>query len=305
MERSSARRYATIVATFGFALGIGFLMQNGDAVASRLGVDNARDGQQPSAEDDYTPVRAYGATPEAGENLSDPSDDEANAGCDVTFEATPGVAAMVNLELSAPCHLNTLVTLQHQGMKFHSMTDDNGLLKVDVPALSQEAIFVATLDQGNGHVAITGVPDVVIYDRTVLQWRGETDLQLHAYEFGAADGEDGHVWKAANRTPVDSVKGDAGFLTTLGTTHGPASLMAQVYSYPTGINPQDGNVALSVKTVVSPDNCGGTLSAQSIQLRPDHPPAARNMSMRVPDCDVIGEFLVLKNMFEDLTLAAK
>ena len=34
-------------------------------------------------------------------------------------------------------------------------------------------------------------------------------------------------------------------------------------------------------------------------------PSAIDLTMTLPDCDAIGEFLVLKNMFEDLTLAAK
>ncbi|SEW42514.1 hypothetical protein SAMN04488515_2971 [Cognatiyoonia koreensis] len=312
MQRTRARRYATIVATFGVALGIGFVMQNGDAVASRLGVDAPKPEMALQEFDTYIPVRATGLphsiTDEGSvfpDMMAPLSEDGADAGCEITFEAAPSVAAMVNLVLEAPCHSESLVLIQHQGLKFQTYTDATGHLDVAVPALSKEAFFLATLEQGTGVVAITGVPDLSKYDRAVLQWSGTTEFQLHALEFGSDVGGEGHVWAAASRSPEVTIDGVGGFLTQLGTLQDAAPMRVQVYTFPSGMSLHDGDVALSVKAEITADNCGRNVAAQSIQLSPDHPPAARNISMRVPGCDNVGEFLQLKNLFEDLTLAAR
>lgn len=310
MDSPRLRRLATIVGTFSVALAIGFVMQNGDALAARLGV-NDKSSDLGSA-DTYQPVTASGFVQpdhdvdvDADGLLHDMNvpagDDGAAAGCEVRFEAVPDLAATVDLTLSAPCHPETLVTVQHQGMKFNDMTDGSGNLAVQVPALSKEAYFVATVAGTNGVVAITGVQDLALYDRAVLQWKGAEALQLHALELGAAEGEAGHIWQAA-AGPINDTQG---FLTQLGSDKGPYPLMAEVYTYPTGMSQSDGDVTLSVRAEVTMDNCGRKVSAQSIQLHPNQPPAARNMSLIMPGCDQIGEYLVLKNMFEDLTLAAR
>jgi len=62
---------------------------------------------------------------------------------------------------------------------------------------------------------------------------------------------------------------------------------------------------LTVEVEVTQENCGREIAAQSIQLNAGLEPSAIDLTMTLPDCNAIGEFLVLKNMFEDLTLAAK
>jgi len=304
MRSTRLRRFATIVGTFSVALGIGFVMQNGDVLAARLGVND----KLLSPEDTYRPVTASGFVQSgaAGETATDAliplSDDQgAAAGCEIHFEAIPNIAATVDLNLSAPCHPDTAVTVQHQGMKFADFTDATGRFAVRVPALSKEAYFVATVAGTSGVVAITGVQDLAHYDRAVLQWQGAAPLQLHALELGAGDGDAGHVWHAS----AGVIGEGQGFLTQLGSNKGPYPFMAEVYTYPTGKNQVDGDIDLSVRAEVTPATCGQAISAQSIQVKPSQPPAARNMSLLMPGCDQIGEHLVLKNMFEDLTLASK
>lgn len=313
MQRTRTSRYATIVATFGLALGIGFVMQNGDAVASRFGVDTSTNSDQVKT-DTYVPVRASGALapriediePALIPDMSAPApEDGANAGCEIGLEATPQVAAMVNLTMDAPCHPNALITVQHQGMKFHAVTDGSGVMRVDVPALSKEAYFLVSLESGESAAAITGVSDLGSYDRAVLQWTGALGLELHAFEFDANREDDGHVWAASHRSPQDSATGDRGFMTRLGVDQSAASKIVDVYTYPSGSGIVDGAIELTVEAEVTAKNCGRSVAAQSIQLRPENPPAAKNLSMRFPSCERVGEFLVLKNTFEDLTLAAK
>jgi hypothetical protein len=79
--------------------------------------------------------------------------------------------------------------------------------------------------------------------------------------------------------------------------------MAEVYTFPTGTTSLDGSIALSVEAEITDANCGRAIAAQSIRIDPLSEPTAIDLNM--PECSAVGEFLVLKNMFKDLTLASK
>jgi hypothetical protein len=60
---------------------------------------------------------------------------------------------------------------------------------------------------------------------------------------------------------------------------------------------------LSVEAEVSELNCGQEIEAQSLQVGSDGKLKTRNLTLAVPDCDAIGNFLVLNNLLEDLKVA--
>ena len=91
----------------------------------------------------------------------------------------------------------------------------------------------------------------------------------------------------------------------LGNDAIPGARMAEIYTFPSGMTALTGDIVLNVEAEVTARNCGRSVAAQSIQIGPLTAPAIMDLTMAMPDCDAIGEYLVLKNMFEDLTLAAK
>ena len=321
---SRKRSFMTAAVTFSVALSIGFVMQYGDAVASRF---------QPTQEPVMTlpqmvmPQQSAMATTLSVPEMVIPYADEAaitlaalvdvpvpapmaplaapEPVCEVAMTADTLPLAMVAVSVVAPCQPNAAVTIHHQGMIFSQLTDETGRVDVVVPALAQEAFFIAAFAGGEGAVASTPVPDLANYDRAALQWQGIDAVQLHALEFGANYDSEGHVWAATSRDLDFAAPPKAGFLTTLGDDRVINALMAEVYTFPTGKYNQDGTVALSVEAEVTAANCGRDISAQSIQLDSLQQPTAIDLTMTMPDCGAIGEFLVLKNMFKDLTLAAK
>ncbi|ROU03071.1 hypothetical protein [Histidinibacterium lentulum] len=226
--------------------------------------------------------------------------------CATTMDAVAGRAAMVTLTLSAPCHPETQVTLHHQGMMFTLSTDASGRVEADVPALDTTAIFIASFaNDGDGAVAAVEVPALANYDRAVLQWQGDASLQLHAREFGANYGDEGHVWLASARAEEQAIAGQGGFLTRLGDGSGPAPLFAEVYTFPSATVQRGGEVLLTVEAEITEASCGREVSAQSIQIRPGSAPSALDLVMTLPGCDAVGDFVVLNTMLEDLTLAAR
>lgn len=356
--------------TFAVALGIGFVMQNGDALASRLGNDapppaateavapitmpDEVSEAAPMAEtapmtvQDVAPVQEAGLAPKVdnGPMIVAPKADDVIAAIAVPeveqapdrVEAPVQIAAvetdtpvtdailedvvaaeactvemigaavemvMVDLFLSAPCQPNAAATIHHQGMMFTVVTDDEGNAEFTSPSLAEMAVFIAAFDNGEGAVATLATPEVANYDRAVLQWSGDTGLQLHALEFGAEYGQDGHVWSAAMGDMDGATTGANGFMSRMGTADVDAAFMVEVYSFPSGMGALNGDVVLSVEAEITAGNCGREIAAQSIQITPGAETQALDLTMVMPDCDAVGDFILLKNMFQDLTLASR
>ena len=346
-------------ATFSVALGIGFVMQNGDALAARftneaptasgLSMPQAAGDLAVAAEphgirmpddvavshipsDEVTgpapalaaavvlpaevpppvmelpPVQLAALGDDAILNDVMPDTGSSNVvaapDCEVSLQAETGAAAMVELTLDAPCAPETAVTIHHQGMMFTIMTDAEGTAQVEVPALAEVSVFLAAFETGPGAAATTMVPELIGYDRAVLQWQGANGLELHALEFGAAYGEAGHVWAEAARDTAIIDSGTGGYMTRLGDVTAPNPLIAEVYTFSSNSAAQDGQIDLSVEIEVTETNCGRDISAQSIQISPDALPSALDLTMTLPGCDAVGEFLVLNAMLHNVVVAA-
>lgn len=224
--------------------------------------------------------------------------------CDVTAAARPIAAAMVNLTLSAPCLVDERVTVHHSGLLFNQTTDATGAFDITVPAMEQEATFVVAFTNGEGAVAQTTVEELADYDRVALQWKGDTGFELHAREFGADYGEDGHVWSGATRDMSFAVTGQGGYISLLGDASVPDGLLAEVYTFPRDAAQGIGSVDLSVETEVASNNCGLEIEAQTLQTHSGNDITSRDLTLSVPDCEASGNFLVLNNLFEDLKVAS-
>ena len=322
------RKILTAGATFSAALAIGFVMQNGGAWAARFGADGQHNAAVLPAQDlglaynapsmsapdtsyqvaelslpvmdmpnisDITPTLVAAVIPEQDLDVAaDPID----AACAPDMSATAQGNGLVDLMVSGACFSNARVTIHHQGMMFAAATDSQGQLNLTVPALSENAMFIASFDQGMGAVATAQVPEVANLERAVLQWQGEAAVGIHAFEGNAAFGETGHVW-------LEMPDNGDGFLIELGDRSLPDPMLAEVYTYPAGTATTDKQVALSVEAEITITNCGRDVAAQSIQIGPLHDAEAVDLQLRMPDCDAVGDYLVLKNMFEDLKIAAK
>ena len=224
--------------------------------------------------------------------------------CEITATGEAASSAMVEFDLTAPCLPNERFVVHHNGMMFSAATDDAGSAKMMVPALSQTAVIIAEFANGEGAVAMTEVPSIAFYDRVVLQWSGDAGFQLHAREFGAGYGEDGHVWSGAARDAATAALGDGGFVTRLGMADGLTARMAEVYTFPTATTTQTGDIALSVEAEITTANCGTDVDAQALELSLDGTIRTQELTLSVAGCDAIGDFLVLNNLVNDLKIAA-
>lgn len=328
---SRKKKFVTAASTFSVALGIGFVMQYGDAVASRSVPETQSATPTVAAPEFVIPqevsaassfaipevslpqvevesVQLAALTSELGDvqaPVMDAPQATTEPACDIEMTADSLPLAMVALSINAPCNPQAAVTIHHQGLMFAYLTDEDGRLDILAPAMAEEAFFISSFANGEGAVASTIVTDLGTLDRAALQWQGVHAVQLHAREFGADYGTEGHVWNAAAREIDFAHPEKAGFLTTMGDMRVANPMMVEIYTYPTALGNRDGRVAMTVEVEVTEANCGRDIAAQSIQLNAGLDPSAIDLTMTLPDCDAIGEFLVLNNMFKDMTLAAK
>ena len=329
----------TAAGTLACALGIGFVMQSGDAAQQRYGdhVEIAKSSMITvglAAPETKTPI----AEPVADGPVLDVNDitltsaelpevtdvtaaiepvlfEEPAAavsrpqytirsGCPVSAAAETLPGAMVRLDLKASCFAGQIVTITHQSIVFDEMLGDDGTLSLEVPALEADAEFSVSFENGRSTTASAAVPTIALYDRVLVQGVGETGIQIHAREFGAAYGDAGHVWSGAPRDASMISNGDGGFMTVLGKPGDKDHLVSEVYTYPVAISRAVGAVDLSIETEVTAKNCGKTVSATAVTVFRGGLPEVSDLSIDVPSCEAVGDFLVLKNPLGDLKLAS-
>lgn len=262
-------------------------------------------GRDQAGQDQDGPV-LVAAAPDIGENpraaLSAP---QVQQGCAVDLTGELRASAMVALHLSAPCQPNARAVIHHTGMMFSIVTDENGEARLDVPALTERAVFLAMMNDGNGGALEIDVNTVELYDRSVVQWRGVAGLGLHALEFGADYGSQGHVWSGAPRDPDVASAGEGGFVVQLGDAVLANGHMAEVYTFPVVTARDGGDVEINVEIEVSDLNCGRDIEGETIQVSRGAQPRVSELSVTMPDCDAVGDILLLKNLVNDLKIASK
>lgn len=257
---------------------------------------------RPESAPEETEVAAV--EPEGGENavVSDAQPLAQADSCEPMMTAESAPAAMVELSISAVCLPSARLTIHHNGMMLSYRTDDAGNATIRVPALASEALFIASFENGEGAVARALVADIADYERVILQWRGEAGFQLHAFEFGAGYGEDGHIWQQSPGVPARALDGQGGFVAALGDPAIDNGLRGEVYTFPISAAAA-GKVELSAEIAVSDMNCARDIEAQALQLVGSGDLKAQDLALAMPSCEVAGDILMLKNLLQDMKIA--
>jgi hypothetical protein len=277
-----------------------------DMVASNPGVTSPAIGPVTTAPKQHeAPVQLITLEPEESPEIDLEAAAPVEVNCVPSMMAIASNAAMVDVSINAPCHTSTAFTIHHQGLKFTSMTDDAGTSVLAVPAVAEVAVLIAAFEDGDGAVATVWVPDFQNYDRAILQWQGDTSVMLSAYEGDARFGDDGHIHADNPGTLERLVAAEGGYLIQLGEITSVDPFMAEIYTFPKGAPNSSSEVMLVAEAEITAGNCGQELSAQSVRVSHTGATSALDLSMIMPECNAVGDFLILQNMFEDLTLASR
>ena len=331
---SRTKELGTAAGTLVCALGIGFAMQNTDAASARYGADaqnvaiaasvklpqsNAAQSDTSMEVEDITLTSALPIFPsdqdvsglengfsqmaltgtDAAKEQKKPA--STSLACDILAIAAARPGAQVELNVVAPCNGNQSVTVHHNGLMFKQRTEADGSIKLQVPAMSESAVYILAFETGEGAVAHAKVTDLAGLDRVALQWKGAAGFELHAREFGAGYGDDGHLWY---QSTVEN-QGTNGHFVRLGDLNEEEPLIADIYTFPSDASLQSGRVDLTVEAEVTDANCGTQIEAEAMQTGEDGTVHSKTLSLTLPACDAVGNYLVLNNVFDGLKLAAR
>ena len=236
--------------------------------------------------------------------VSEPERNQFGLTCGAILTASAKEMAMVSLTLTAPCRGDQSITVSHAGMLFSGKINHLGTYTVEIPALMAEADFTVTFEDGEEVIAFTDIPLADEFERVVLQYMGASGLQIHALEFGADYEEEGHVWMGAARDPEIAARVGGGYMTVLGLVDQIDPLIAEIYTYPTNTDTREGVVRLNIEAEVTALNCGTEATGQTIQSDASGLGVPVDLTVAMPDCTAIGEYLVLKNLLRDLKIAS-
>ncbi|NRA98837.1 MAG: hypothetical protein HRU32_03285, partial [Rhodobacteraceae bacterium] len=236
------------------------------------------------------------------ESVSMPiSDHELNAfglPCEPSLAIEKSGASVARVSYASPCKAMGQVELRYGDLEFTDVLDFAGHLILDVPVLGGDRTLMVTSPDGD--VLTAQMPSSVngLAWRAALNWRGETGLSIHAYEFGANFGEPGHVVAGAVRPS------SLGRIMRLGDATLTDGAVAEVYGLPLLGNAPTGTVELVVEAQVTPTNCGRDITAKVWNPQAAGGFRPVDVSVSMPDCTTIGETMMLKNLIQDLKLAA-
>lgn len=220
--------------------------------------------------------------------------------CDVTLDLLTEDNAMIGVTLVAPCHPNQRVVLRQGGLAVTGQTTSTGALFTALPAFETQAMIEASFADGVKATAEIAVPDLASLRRFGVQWQADDAFQVHAFEDGAAYGEPGHVSAATPNRPGAGMDAKGGFLTLAGDATVENPLLAEVYTFPAdpAAKPE-----VVVEAEVTEKTCGRELIAETLTSMGGSV-FITDLTLAMPDCDAIGDYLVLKNLVLDLNMAA-
>lgn len=233
-----------------------------------------------------------------------PAETATGANCSRDIAVAAQAPALVNVIIDAPCDGDARVVVRHSGLAVTERLSGAGLLDVTLPAFSDVADISATFADGTTLRAHAMVPDMAAFDRVAVQWQSPDSFQLHAFEYGAEFGAVGHVSAASPRDSGYALRGTGGFIMLVGDSRVPWPLLAEVYTFPTVDAAQRGSVSIEIEAMVTPEVCGREMLGETLEIRDGAPVTIRELTLGMPGCDAVGQFIVLKNALEDLTIAA-
>ena len=273
-------RIAYVLVVFALAFGSGHFVQT-------------REPKAPE-ETQAPPLVAEAPQPDIGRPLA--------FSCNREATAEAGVAGMLRILLTDGCAPGTRVTVAQGLLIADWLLDHDGQRHLSFTPLQAGAPLTVTW--WDGSQTDLSLPSTIgpLPSRAALAWQGPQFLSIVAQEFGPPIGGMGSgapMTHSASQAAISQETG--GFLTTLGDGIGRT---AQVYTFPDDVDVSD-VIRLSVAAPVTLRSCARQASATALQRSPLGGMLTSRVGVALPECDAIGQTIILQNVFRDLRLAAR
>ncbi len=310
MSKLPVRRVGRFLAVLAIALGAGHLVQT--EAARKVHTEVASVSQpikivELSATPDdsgvisalrYPVIKPVLKAPEVSAHFVEVPQADATKGCDAQLDLSVSDGAMLNLALLSPCDPGARVVLATGGLTVTGRLDDTGQLAAALPALDAAGHVQARFADGRRVEAQMPVPELAGLRRFAVQWLGPEGFILHGFENGADFGQAGDV-SPSSPGALNTGAAAGGWLTLLGDSAVNNPLLAQVYTFPA-----EGHADVVVEAEVTAANCGKDMLGQTIASVAGQPEVT-DLTLAMPDCSAVGDFLVLKNLAQDTKLASR
>lgn len=276
------RQLAVFVAMAAFALGAGHVVQS-------------RAEQGMIRQDDVAVLPVSAVTPVAATDLpvTSLSPRIVEKDCPLSLEALSLPGALLSVTLEAPCQAEERLVLRHAGLAVTAQISAKGFAQVTLPALTVKAEVEALLASGTRLHAQAMVPEVANLRRFVVQWQASDAFQLHAFAPGAGYGDPGHYSAAFTGRP-----GHGPYLLLLGDSTTALPLLAEVFTFD-----REESAEIVLESAVTEATCGRDLLAETILAEQGQVTVAE-LTLAMPECDALGDIVVLRNLAPEMTLAA-
>ncbi len=314
------KKIATFGGTFAFALLIGYVMQYGDADASRFSYDEDLSSRPTlPAQLDVSPLQRTSvlepkvlAPVQLSANLSESIRFDAgsvkltalvgnledtslsprsiftglnrhddNPLCPIELSTEVSEEATVELVVSSHCRADMAFEVQHGELVVSGLTDATGRAAIAIPALEVNGSFLVTFEDGRHSSTSVVVPDAEQFQRVVLQWRGHPAKYIRVSE------EAGDL---------------VGSLLRLGEDTGTSKRFAEVYTLPASAHLPSALQSLSVQAEVTQRSCDTPFVASRLIVQPGQETSEKDIRITLPACEHAGTYLELKKVLGGQTL---
>lgn len=220
--------------------------------------------------------------------------------CAVALNLDIKANAMIGLTVIAPCHASERMVLKHAGLAITANTSATGTARAVLPALKSDGTVEILFKDGARVSNAIAVPEIASMRRFAVQWQADDAFVIHAFEDGSSYGSLGDISPANLRNPASGLPAMGGFLTLLGDANTELPLLAQVYTFPS--DPK-AKVDVVVEAPVTKASCGHEILAETL-FSAEGSVMVNDLTVAMPGCDAIGDYLVLKNLVPDMNIAA-
>lgn len=229
----------------------------------------------------------------------------ANARCDVQMSSSARPGAAISVFVASPCRAGEVLTLSHADFSFSTRLDDRGTLSVTIPAFTTVAELNVEFDDGGTAESRVIVRDAEDMDRLAVIWAIPVDLDIHAYEGGAADDSKGHVWSQNPRAYRDTLTGGGGYLETFGDSSIIGGTMAEVYSIPTSRIRRETTISMDLRVNNIGIYCGNSMILRTVRVDNHGEVSKREFNLSLPDCERSAGGLVIEKFVAPISVARR
>ncbi|MGV8954697.1 MAG: hypothetical protein ACOH2M_26605 [Cypionkella sp.] len=220
--------------------------------------------------------------------------------CPTSLDLSVAENAMLSVTMIAGCHPNERVVVKHAGLAISLKTTLTGAIFTDIPALERAAEVEVLFKDGTRLTSSIDVPEIAAVRRFGILWQADDAFQLHGFENGADYGDKGDVSGANPNRPTAGVPASGGFVSVLGDSTTDTPLLAEVYTFPADATATPNVI---VEAAVTATTCGREMLGETL-LSLGGAVTSSDLTVAMPECDAIGDFLVLNNLVPDMTLAS-